>query len=152
MKIRLDRDRFDRHCKELQFPNKLIIKKPDTRGGLTLIWKSDMVLDVINYTENHVLAKVVEEDGFEWFLTCFYGWRLKNISPGHCCDIFLLLLLGHGVVLEISMHFFMLLKNKANIHLHRNRWKSFKWPWIFAIWWIWDLMDILSCGTTSDLV
>ena len=74
METRLDRNRFDRHCRELQFPNKLIIKKPDIEGGLALIWKSDVVLDVINYTENHVLAKLVEEDGFEWFLTCFYGW------------------------------------------------------------------------------
>ncbi|KAK7820737.1 hypothetical protein CFP56_038489 [Quercus suber] len=28
----------------------------------------------VNYTEHHILAKVVEEDGFEWWLTCFYGW------------------------------------------------------------------------------
>lgn len=33
-----------------------------------------MQLDVINYTEHHILAKVVEEDGNEWYLTGFYGW------------------------------------------------------------------------------
>ena len=33
-----------------------------------------MKLDVVNYTDNHILAKVVEEDGFEWYLTSFYGW------------------------------------------------------------------------------
>ena len=64
METRLDRDGFVRHCRELQFPNKLIIKMLDTGGGLALIWKSYVVLDVINYSENHVLAKVVEEDGF----------------------------------------------------------------------------------------
>lgn len=31
-------------------------------------------LDVINFTNNHVLAKVVEDDGFKWYLTGFYGW------------------------------------------------------------------------------
>ena len=31
-------------------------------------------LEIINYTINHVLAVVMEEDGFKWFLTCFYGW------------------------------------------------------------------------------
>ena len=31
-------------------------------------------MDVINFTENHILAKVVEKDGFVWYLTCFYGW------------------------------------------------------------------------------
>ena len=29
---------------------------------------------MINYTDNHVLAKVIEDDGFQWFLTRFYGW------------------------------------------------------------------------------
>lgn len=28
----------------------------------------------MNYTNHHILAKVVEEDGFEWWLTCFYRW------------------------------------------------------------------------------
>ncbi|XP_050257533.1 uncharacterized protein LOC126702755 [Quercus robur] len=27
---------------------------------------------------HHVLVKVVEEDGFAWFLTCFYGWPETN--------------------------------------------------------------------------
>ena len=29
---------------------------------------------MINYTDNHILAKVVKDDEFEWYLTCFYGW------------------------------------------------------------------------------
>lgn len=33
-----------------------------------------MQLEVINYTENHILEKVIEDDSFEWFLTGFYGW------------------------------------------------------------------------------
>lgn len=33
-----------------------------------------MVVDVISFTENHILAKVVEEDGFVWYMTGFYGW------------------------------------------------------------------------------
>ena len=31
-------------------------------------------MEAINYTENHVLAKVVEDNGFQLFLTGFYGW------------------------------------------------------------------------------
>ena len=26
------------------------------------------------FSTNHILAKVKEVDGFEWYLTCFYGW------------------------------------------------------------------------------
>ena len=38
------------------------------------MWKNTINLEVINYIANHVLAVVTEEDGFRWFLTCFYGW------------------------------------------------------------------------------
>ena len=74
METRLDKEGFGKHCKELTFPKKLIVRKPNSGGGLALLWKLDVQLDVINYTENHILAKVVEEDGFVWHLTCFYGW------------------------------------------------------------------------------
>ncbi|XP_075669880.1 uncharacterized protein LOC142639613 [Castanea sativa] len=74
METRLDRDRFMKHCRDLAYPNKFLVKKPDSGGGLALIWKEDVRLEVINYTENHVLAKVVEDTGFQWFLTGFYGW------------------------------------------------------------------------------
>ena len=60
METCLDRERFDWHCRELPYKNKLIIKKPDSGGGLALIWKPKVNLDVINFTDNHVLAKVVE--------------------------------------------------------------------------------------------
>lgn len=52
----------------------MIVKKPDSGEGLALIWKFEVLLEVINYTENHVLAKVVEDDGFKWYLTRFYKW------------------------------------------------------------------------------
>ena len=39
-----------------------------------MIWKNEVVVDVINFTKHHILAKVVEEDGFVWYLTGFYGW------------------------------------------------------------------------------
>lgn len=74
METRLDREGFDYHCKELPFQNKFIVKKPTGGGGLALIWKEEVKLEVINYTEHHILARVVEEVGFEWILTCFYGW------------------------------------------------------------------------------
>ena len=37
-----------------------------------------MTLDVINFTDNHILAKVVENDGFVWYLIGFYGWPEAN--------------------------------------------------------------------------
>ena len=43
-----------------------------------LLWKEEVTLDVINFTDNHILAKVVENDGFVWYLTGFYGWPEAN--------------------------------------------------------------------------
>ena len=74
METRLDREGFNKHCRELPFPNKFIIKKPYGGGGLALIWKNEVKMEVINFTNNHILARVEEEDGFVWMLTCFYGW------------------------------------------------------------------------------
>ena len=74
METRLNKTGFEKHYREVKFPNKLIVKKHDSGGGLALLWKRDVSMDVINFTENHILAKVVEEDGFVWYLTCFYGW------------------------------------------------------------------------------
>lgn len=34
METRLDRGGFKKHCKGLPFKNKLIVKKPNTRGGV----------------------------------------------------------------------------------------------------------------------
>ena len=41
---------------------------------MALIWKAEVQLDVINFTEHHIIARVVEDDGFAWMLTCFYEW------------------------------------------------------------------------------
>ena len=68
METRLDRDG------NLPYQNKVIVKHPDLGGGLAFLWKNSITLQVINYIVNHVLAVVTEEDGFRWFLTCFYGW------------------------------------------------------------------------------
>ena len=78
METRLDRSGFERHCGDVPFKNKLIVKKPNSGGGLALLWKEEVTLDVINFTDNHILAKVVENDGFVWHLIGFYGWPETN--------------------------------------------------------------------------
>ena len=74
METRLDKEGFKKHGRELPFLNKFIVKKSYSGGGSALLWKSEVKLDVLNFIENHILAKVVEEDGFTWFFTGFYGW------------------------------------------------------------------------------
>ncbi|KAM4069726.1 hypothetical protein ACB094_12G111200 [Castanea mollissima] len=74
VETRLDKKGYKKHCKDLPFPNQFIVKNPDSSGGLAMVWKNDVDIDVINFTQNHILAKVREEDGFVWYMTGFYGW------------------------------------------------------------------------------
>ena len=41
---------------------------------MAFIWKNELRIQLVNYTANHILVKVREDDGFEWWLTGFYGW------------------------------------------------------------------------------
>ena len=73
METRLDTEGFNNLYGNLFFQNKIIVKHPDSGGGLAFLWKDGVKLEVINYIANHVLAKVIEEDCFVWFMTGFYG-------------------------------------------------------------------------------
>ena len=64
METRLDKDGFKNLYSDLPFQNKIIVKHPNAGGGLAFLWKNTINLEVINYTTNHVLAVVIEEDGF----------------------------------------------------------------------------------------
>ena len=74
METRLDKKGFDYFCADLPFPNRIVVKNPNSGRGIALIWKNDVRMELINYTANHILVKVMEEDGFGWFLSGFYGW------------------------------------------------------------------------------
>ena len=74
METRLDKEGFDKLYSNLQYQNKVIVKHPDLNGGLALLWKNDIKMEVVNYTANHVLAKIMEEDGFMWYMIGFYWW------------------------------------------------------------------------------
>ena len=74
METRLDKESLKEWCGDLLFQNRFVVKYPNTGGGLALLWKDSIHLDVVDYIKNHILAKVVEEDGFVWFLIGFYGW------------------------------------------------------------------------------
>ena len=72
-KTRLDKEGFNNLYGDLPFQNKIIVKQPNVGGGLVLLWKKEVVMDLINYLPNHILMKVIEENGFVWFFIGFYG-------------------------------------------------------------------------------
>ena len=65
METWLGKEGFDKLYGELPFPNRIIVKKPNSSGGLALIWKNEVQIELINFTVHHILVKVKEEDGFE---------------------------------------------------------------------------------------
>lgn len=74
METRLDIEGFDWHCKELPYQNRLIIKKPNSGGWTCFHLEIRGELGGHQLYRYNVLARVVEEDSFEWFLTKLYGW------------------------------------------------------------------------------
>ena len=73
METRLDKEGFDKLYGDLPYRNRIIVKQPDTKGGLAMLQKTDVYIDLVNFTANHILVKVKEEDGFMWYLSGFYG-------------------------------------------------------------------------------
>ena len=74
METRLDREGINHWCKELPFKNCFVVKKPGHGGGLALLWKEDIGVDVFKFLDNQISVTVTESDGFQWVLTSFYGW------------------------------------------------------------------------------
>lgn len=64
METGLDKEGFDRQLGDLPFPNKIIVKQLNSGGGLALIWREGVQMELINFTMNHILVKVTTEDGF----------------------------------------------------------------------------------------
>ncbi|KAF5480159.1 hypothetical protein F2P56_000925 [Juglans regia] len=78
---------------KLKFANCLTVDASGHSGGLALLWKKDVKLEVISYSSSHIDAWV-EEDSKQWFLTRIYGqpkasrrietWNLiRGLPKGH---------------------------------------------------------------------
>lgn len=57
METWLDKEGFEKLYGKLPYQNKIIVKKSDSGGGLALLWKDDIRMDLINFTNNHVLTR-----------------------------------------------------------------------------------------------
>jgi hypothetical protein len=81
---------------KLGMDNMFVVDSVGRSGGLVLLWKEDVNLNIQNYSRRHINALVKTGGGdLEWKLTCFYGhpetakrkesWallrHLSNLSP-----------------------------------------------------------------------
>ena len=88
METGLDKEGFEKLYWDFPFHNQIIMKQPDSWGGLASLWKSNVSIELVNFYANHILVTMKEEDGFVWHLTGFYvqlevtqrtkSWALLN--------------------------------------------------------------------------
>ncbi|XP_075660563.1 uncharacterized protein LOC142630448 [Castanea sativa] len=64
---------MERKKMNVGFANGLIIPSYGRSGGLALLWKKEIKVDVQSYSERHVDAIIFEDSGFKWRITGFYG-------------------------------------------------------------------------------
>ena len=74
METRLDIEGIKQWCSELPLKSRFVVKKSGMRGGLAMLWKDNISLDVFKFSGNQISAWLTESDGFKWLLTGFYGW------------------------------------------------------------------------------
>lgn len=79
--------------RSLKFDSCLIVESVGCSGGLPLMWKSDWIVNICNYTRWHISATIQKiENGPIWMFTGFYGhpntskredsWKLlKHLRP-----------------------------------------------------------------------
>ena len=59
---------------KINFVNGLIVPQKGRGGGLALLWKREVDLEIIGYSRNFIDAIITEQDlGFRWRITGFYG-------------------------------------------------------------------------------
>lgn len=72
-------------CKfKLGFVNYFAIDLVGSKGGIVLLWSSDVVLNVINYSSNHIHAciELVGLSVRNWFLSAVYGFFKTHLRHG----------------------------------------------------------------------
>ena len=65
---------MEKIMEKINFVNGLIVPGKGRGGGLALLWKREVDLEIMGYSRNHIDAIVTEQvSGFRWRITGFYG-------------------------------------------------------------------------------
>ena len=59
---------------KIKFVNGLVVPSEGRSGGLAMLWKREVQLEIMGYSRNHIDAIVTEQvSGYRWRITSFYG-------------------------------------------------------------------------------
>ncbi|XP_050252314.1 uncharacterized protein LOC126698852 [Quercus robur] len=64
---------MERKKRSIGFTNGLVIPSHGRSGGLALLWRKEINVDVQSFSDRHIDAIVTEDKGFKWRMTGFYG-------------------------------------------------------------------------------
>ena len=64
---------MERKKMSIGFANGLVIPSHGRSGGLALLWRKEVNVDVQSFSDRHIDAIVTEDRGFKWRITGFYG-------------------------------------------------------------------------------
>ena len=64
---------MERKKMSIGFANGLVIPSHGKSGGLALLWRKEINVDVQSFSDRHIDAIVTEDRGFKWRITGFYG-------------------------------------------------------------------------------
>ena len=70
---KLKKNSIDKKKANVGFINGLVVPSHGRSGGLALLWRKDISVDVQSYLDRHIDAIVIEGSGFKWRITRFYG-------------------------------------------------------------------------------
>ena len=56
METRLDIEGIKQWCSELPYKNQFVVKKPGLGGGLAMLWKEDIRLEMFKFLNNQIFA------------------------------------------------------------------------------------------------
>ncbi|XP_075675171.1 uncharacterized protein LOC142644440 [Castanea sativa] len=71
---KLKRAGVERIKRKVQIFDGMIVPSDGKSGGLAMLWKKDVKLEIMGYSKNHIDAIITESSsGFKWRITGFYG-------------------------------------------------------------------------------
>ncbi|XP_075670087.1 uncharacterized protein LOC142639835 [Castanea sativa] len=66
---------------ELGFASMLAVPSERRRGGLAMLWKSDVTIDTQTYSPHHIDVQVLMPSTQPWRLTGLYGYSEEQLKP-----------------------------------------------------------------------
>ncbi|XP_042964718.1 uncharacterized protein LOC122298940 [Carya illinoinensis] len=79
METKLSQARATKVARKARFERCVAVDAVGRSGGLMLMWKQDVQLELINYSQRHINVLMKnDESNVNWVLTCFYGHPKTN--------------------------------------------------------------------------